>query len=312
MSWERIVLPAESDDLSLGMQIEALLADQRANWPRFRDGEAALRHVKVRVLERDGARVVVQANPGRSASVNARVDPVSIATRPCFLCPDNMPPEERGVTFRDLILCPNPHPIVRCHLTVPSREHRPQRLQGRVGDMLGLARALGGKLFVVYNGPQCGASAPDHFHFQVGSASGVPLLEEYDAAGQEVSPVSSFGRQLLVICGEQPARVEELLMRALTELPSVDDEPLVNIAATYRKEQYNVFLVPRSKHRPECYSAAEPQRVSVSPATLEMMGVLVVADSGHFDRVDEDLVLRVFQEVCLGDEEIHELVERIR
>ena len=312
MSWNRVLFSAGHEDLPLSVQIDALLADQRAHWPMFRDGEDALGQIETRVLERDGARVVVQANPGRSASVNARVDAASVAARPCFLCPKNMPPEERGVAFNDLVLCPNPHPIVRCHLTIPSREHRPQRLQGRVGDMLALARAVGPELFVVYNGPQCGASAPDHFHFQAGSVRGIPLLEEQGTSGEEVLALASFGRLLLVIRGEQAARAEELLTRALGELPCVNGEPLVNVAAVYREGRYVVFLVPRSQHRPECYWAAEPQRISVSPATLEMMGILVVADIDHFDRIDGEVAQRVFEEVCLGDDEIYELTERIR
>ncbi|MCC6492657.1 MAG: DUF4922 domain-containing protein, partial [Pirellulales bacterium] len=185
MSWDRIELDVAAAGEGLAARIEGLFAQQRATWPTLREGEAALQHLQVKRLEVDGASIVVQANPARRNSVHASVDAQSIAARACFLCPENMPPEERGVAFEDLLVLPNPYPILPMHCTVADRAHRQQRLAGRVGQLVRLAAAAGPELAVFYNGPRSGASAPDHLHFQACRAAGIPLLEELSGAAAD-------------------------------------------------------------------------------------------------------------------------------
>jgi len=256
--------------------------------------------------------VVLQANPGRRASVHARVDTASVAARPCFLCPQNMPAEEQGIGVGDLVVLPNPFPIVPDHLTIPSREHRPQRLAGRERTLLELAHALGAGMLVFYNGPRCGASAPDHFHFQAGASGGVPLLAETVARGDEVEPLAQFGRRGILLRGVEPEPVSGRLARIL-EVMADDggDEPLVNVVAVHRDGVYNAFVFPRAAHRPRCYFVEEPARISVSPAALEMMGFLVLADVDHFGRIDADVAHGVFTEVCVDEDRIAAVIREI-
>jgi hypothetical protein len=316
MSWESILLDTHPTT-ALPRRIDALLENQRETWPKFREGEQALAAMRSKVLWRGEARIIVQANPGRHLSIHAKVDPVSVSQRPCFLCPANIPPGEKGIGQGELVILPNPHPILARHLTIPTREHQPQELSGRLGMLLELARDIGPDMLVLYNGARCGASAPDHFHFQAASALGVPLFEEVLGRGKSnaVMPHTSFGRRMLVFQNREGDRVRDLLQKTLGVLFSFGsglDEPLVNIIALYRNERYRAFVFPRAKHRPACYFAEGGDRVSVSPGSLEMAGIMVVADADHFDRVDEATALAIFQEVTLEEERFLALAEKVR
>lgn len=303
MTWAGKLLSQDRPAAPLAERIDALFADQRATWPALAEGEASLASLETKVLEADDGRVMVQANPGRRRSTHAKVDPKAIAARPCFLCPANMPAEERGIAWRDLVLLPNPYPILPRHCTIPSRDHTPQRLAGRVELLLELAQAAGPSLAVFYNGPRCGASAPDHFHFQACDASALPVFDHLAPSRQrQRCAVASFGRNFFVFTSLNEAEVAADLNSAL-EFLSHDapqgEEPMVNVLATARDDRVVAALFPRAAHRPGCYSAPEPDRVAISPAALEMAGVLVVAEPEHLPRVDAAVARRIYEEVSL-------------
>lgn len=305
MSWEDTIIRTVPPGADLSGPIEDLLVYQRGNWDVFREGEESLAGMRTRTLSEGAARVLVQENPGRRKSTHARVDPESISRRPCFLCAENIPPQERGIAFGDLVLLPNPYPVHARHLTIPAREHRPQRIEGRIPEMFELARGLGPGMMVIYNGPRCGASAPDHFHFQACSSAGVPLLDELPAEGKH--RLQSFGRRLLA-CGDRDAwKALEFVNRVLDRLPAHDPEPLVNILAVYRDGRYLAVVWPRSRHRPGCYFENGGARIAVSPAAMEMAGILVVAEPEHFDRVDRQTAVSIYAEVSLNVAEFEEL-----
>src|SRR6266481_5193828 len=159
-------------------QIEELVKRQLRTWPKFANGIEGLARAKTRPVRIDWFNVFIRHIPHRVGSTTAPVDPASVAKRPCFLCAGNLPPEEEGLPFDDefTIYC-NPFPIVDHHLTIAHREHGLQRIANQFGNMLDLAAALPG-YFVIYNGPECGASAPDHLHFQAGWRSLFPIEKE--------------------------------------------------------------------------------------------------------------------------------------
>src|SRR4051812_45493061 len=159
MSWERI-LQIDQPARSLRQRIDDLFVQQRATWPTLRDGEASLEHLERKSLTMGGDSIIVQMNPARRRSTLANTDAKVIAARACFLCPENMPPEERGVAFEDLVLLPNPFPVLPLHCTIADRVHRPQQLSGRVPTILQLAKQISSDMVALYNGPRCGASAP--------------------------------------------------------------------------------------------------------------------------------------------------------
>jgi hypothetical protein len=312
VSWERVIQDTAEHGTDLSGRIDALLEYQRENWPMFRDGEAALSLMQTRIISEGQAQIVVQANPGRRKSTNAKVDPQSISRRPCFLCPENIPLEERGIAFDDLVILPNPYPVLRRHFTVPSREHVPQRLEGRVVDMLALAQALGPDMLVFYNGPACGASAPDHFHFQACASSGIPLLTHLPGGGEDGKlALTSFGRRLLVCSEKGAGNTVGFVSRVLENLPPEDPEPLINVLAIYRQDRYLTILWPRSKHRPDCYFKEGEAQIAVSPAAMEMAGIMVVADPDHFDRVDQQTAVSIYREVSLDAGEFDRVAKAV-
>jgi len=122
----------------------------------------------LREIRGDGWGVKIQFNPRRIVSSGAQLDPESLRRRPCFLCLENLPPEQQAVLYREdyLVLC-NPLPVFPGHLTIAHRCHLPQSLSGKVPTLIRLAADFGSRMTVFYNGPRAGASAPDHFHFQI-------------------------------------------------------------------------------------------------------------------------------------------------
>jgi hypothetical protein len=254
----------------------------------------------------------VQHNPARRRSVNAAVDPTSIAARPCFLCPASFPPGEVGVAWRDLALLPNPFPIVPRHLTIPSLEHRPQALAGRAAELVELAGALGESMVVLYNGPRCGASAPDHFHFQAGAAI-MPAFELITAATRDaVQPVQSGGRRFVALVDGDAARLGARIEAALAAWGVVHAEAMCNVLVRWRGGRGTALFFPRRAHRPQAFFADADARIGVSPAAIEMAGILVVSDHESLERLDAPAAETVYTEVSPTAAEFAAFLERIR
>lgn len=316
MDWRRILEGDPGASVPLRQRIDRLFDEQRVTWPMLRDGEAALEHLQRKALELDGQSIVVQFNPARRRSTMAKTDATAVAGRPCFLCPQNMPAEERGMAFEDLVVMPNPFPVLPLHCTIAATEHTPQQLSGRVGQFLRLAKAIGPDLATLYNGPRCGASAPDHFHFQAVRADGIPLLRQLSAvaAVSRISPRSSFGRRMLVIDSADAAEAADLLGRTLEELrvlAGAADEPLLNLIGHFDGDRHRVVVFPRTAHRPACFFATGREQLTVSPAVLEMGGVMVTTEPEHFDRVVAETARGIYDEVSVPAYVVGEVAARV-
>jgi hypothetical protein len=314
VSWtERLLESARAGD-DLRGPVSRMLEQQRRTWPLLAAGEASFAKVVSREIADGSSRVIVQSNPGRRVSTSAKVDPGSVAARPCFLCEHNLPAEERGVAFGDeLVIFANPFPIVADHLSIPSRGHVPQRISGRVSAMLALARALGPKMLVLYNGPACGASAPDHFHFQAGESRLLPIADDLARAGStsRLLSLETFGRRTLVLRGEDERELGREIERAIDSLARIlgtPEEPMINIIATFTGE-LTAYLFPRQKHRPACFFATGEDRILWSPGALDMAGIAVIADPDHFDEVSASVARAVYDEVSLSAEAFRRWME---
>ena len=281
--------------------VEELFRRQVEEWPLLAAGVAALAGARTRDLSGDGRGPLLRHIPHRATSTTAKVDPASIAKRPCFLCRENLFPEQRGIPFGDdwTLLC-NPFPIVARHLTIVHREHRDQRLAGRLGELLDLAAALDG-LFVLYNGPRCGASAPDHLHFQAGALSELPVARLAQRASGPV--FDAWGARALLLRGPRASVVSDaeralaLLAAALPQEP----EPWVNVVAWRGSDAgFTLLLHPRGKHRPEAFHRGEPV---VSPAAIDLSGLVVTPVETDFERTTGAGMRSVFEEVTIGEAE---------
>lgn len=326
MSWNGRLI--DRSDLgpgaALGESVRALIAQQLSTWPMLAEAVEGLSGVRVRRLSIAGSTVVAQNNPRRIVSTTARVDSSSIGARPCFLCPENLPAEEKGIEFGDrfVVLC-NPFPVLKDHLVVSAKDHIPQAISGRIGAMLDLAGQLGEGWFALYNGPKCGASAPDHLHFQACDAGGIPLFEELETwdrmpvhgpAGVEAYAPVGYRVKLLAAESRDRAALEAWFDKALEALASITGsagEPLVNIAASSRNGNLLLVVFPRQKHRPDCFFAEGEAKLTVSPASIDLSGVLVLPEPAHFERISTADVAGIFAEVTLDDALFDRWIRRI-
>jgi len=297
-------------------QCHALLIQQKLTWELLRANYATLDHLETREIVFDHSTIRLQFNPRRLTSSAAKVDDKSIRERKCFLCPGHLPAEQRALPFEEdyLILC-NPFPIFPEHLTIPHREHVPQLITDTFGTMLELTRAIGSRYTVFYNGPRCGASAPDHLHFQAGSRNLMPLEAEYPKL------VKAFGKPLVERSSLRAYAVIEPLRRFfMVEAPKLDSmqdafkvlytacqasngrehEPMLNILANYESGLWRTFIFPRAKHRPSFFFADGDANMLLSPAAVDLGGLCVTPLEKDFRRLTASQVAQMFQEVCLS------------
>jgi len=289
--------------------VDLLFRSQVTSWPRLARGVEGLAHAQTRAVHIDWFDVFVRHIPHRVGSTTAAVDLESIAKRPCFLCTGNLDPEERGVEFNEnyTIYC-NPFPIVNQHLTIVHRDHGIQHIAGEAGVMLDLAAALPG-YFVIYNGPECGASAPDHMHFQAGSTELFPIGQ--DLAGVQDVAVRNYARNMFLFRGSDRSRLIGQIDRTVDVLSTITrkhPEPLINIAVTWDQPGWTVYLFPRGKHRPHVFHTGE---LTVSPASIDLCGILVAPLEKDFARITGDDIDSIFREVTLSDDIFNEVAAEI-
>jgi ATP adenylyltransferase/5',5'''-P-1,P-4-tetraphosphate phosphorylase II len=290
-------------------EVEELFKRQTQAWPQLAKGLEGLARAKTRSVRIDWFDIFIRHIPHRMASTTAPVDRESVAKRPCFLCASNLPSEEEGLKFDDdfTIYC-NPFPIVDRHLTIAHREHGLQRIAGQFGNMLDLAAALE-RYFIVYNGPECGASAPDHMHFQAGSRSLFPI--EKDTTGLTGVTVPNYARNVFLFRGRDRSALINRIDRTielLAETTGKRPEPMVNIAVFHARGEWTIHLFPRGKHRPQVFHTGE---LTVSPASIDLCGIFVVPKAEHFEKITGDAIAAIFREVTLPDDQFKEVADKL-
>jgi hypothetical protein len=316
--------------LTLAEQCRALLEEQRSVWPRLAQGCDALGRVETRIVELNAWPVTVQFNPARAASSLAKVDAASIAQRPCFLCVRNSPAEQRGLLLGDYVFLANPMPIVPGHLTVAHVRHVPQSYLDHLDEFLFCCRELDEGYTLYYNGPQCGASAPDHMHWQAAPSGSTPIERCLDrgvfsaevdlAEGTRVSFRADANddlertRLLLIIRGRHEPEVARAVRAIVAGLPRREAaaEPLINVFASYRDGLWTVAMYPRAVHRPACFFAEEPARMLLSPGIMDMAGLLITVRREDFDRADRSVLAAIYREVTCSPEQCLAALSRLR
>jgi hypothetical protein len=315
----------------LAVRARALIEQQRETWPLLAEGYDALSQAETRRVEVESSEVIIQHNPRRIRSTAAAVDKASISERRCFLCAENLPTEEKGIEYgADLMILCNPFPVLNCHLSIVHRQHVEQKIAGHFEAMLSLASDLGPDYFVLYNGPESGASAPDHFHLQACSREVLPI--EIDIRSDEPEPaahcsscedqardtfelftLADWGRSVIVFHGNNENELVDWFYKVLGELSRETgmSEPMINIISTYDDGAWTVYLFPRSRHRPACFFAKGEERLLVSPGAIDMAGIVVVPQHEDFLKIDGDRVAAIFAEVSYDEEAVNEMLERM-
>jgi hypothetical protein len=310
--------------MDFNLAVQSLFDRQLSNWELAATNFAALQKIRVRTLAFNDFEIRIQFNPHRIISSSARVDPGSVSTRPCFLCEKNRPTEQLGIRYRDqFILLVNPYPVFQGHLTIPALQHEPQLILSSFGRMLELVRDLK-HYTLIYNGPRCGASAPDHMHFQALPGGNLPIETDFQRGIQcklitenqqiRIYTWPGYLRNLITLQGKEPAVLESMFLEFCSQLNTAfpsDDEPMMNILACYRESHYVIHFIPRKLHRPDRYFAAGDSQLLLSPASIDLGGVLIMPREEDYLKVTHADIWDVFQQVCVGDDIIQYLLQKL-
>ena len=299
---------------------------QLEKWDDARNRYHDLRSVKTRELVVGASSIQVQWNPARIVSTGASIDKKVIAERPCFLCEQNRPKEQVKKSIDnhyDLLV--NPFPILPIHFTIPSVKHEPQLIREAYGEIHKMLEEYP-EMMVFYNGPKCGASAPDHAHFQAGTSGVLPLQKSWKRLSHNLTPIISLNDdENISLIEEYPCAAllirsrsqygdEQLFRRLYEALPQREDEtePMMNIISWRHDDEYLSVVFPRRQHRPACYYAEGDSQFIISPGALDMAGLIITPRQEDFERITPEVALGILHEVSLTKDELQQVITRLK
>jgi len=299
------------------------------DWKLCRDNYDQLKNIQAKKFQFEGYSIKAQFNPGRIISTSAKVDPKSIQERKCFLCEANLPPEQKGILYKDeYIILINPFPIFPIHFTLTNIHHQPQRIEDTFPSLLSFSKDLSKYFTVIYNGPRCGASAPDHLHFQAGNKYFMPIDDEADLIANEYGSVVVDGENLIIQTVDDGLRKfvlfesndEQLLIdsfrkfyRTYSRLMNENLEPLMNLISFYDDEfGWRIIVFLRAKHRSHHYFEVDEKKILVSPAAIDLGGVCIFPREEDFNRINKELIEEIFREVFIDKNKLDELTKNLK
>ncbi|HWR99969.1 MAG TPA: DUF4922 domain-containing protein [Prolixibacteraceae bacterium] len=306
------------------IQFRDFLTEQNQGWKLSADNYSGLDHVEEKTFLIGGYEIKVQFNPERIRSSSAKVDKDSISARKCFLCSENRPVEQNKLDMgNDFLLLVNPFPIFKTHFTLPSVHHIPQLLISALDAMFDISRQMQDYL-LFYNGPECGASAPDHLHFQAGETGFLPVEQEFNSLKKTAGSLILESKHLNIWAFDQylrkmisfetgsiqmGIRTIETILNCLGKIQPGKAEPMVNLLCYYKNGKWIVHLFPRKMHRPTQFFAHGTDQLLISPASVDFGGVFITPRRDDFDKITAADVTDIFSQVSLDDENF-ELLKR--
>ncbi|MBI5807358.1 MAG: DUF4922 domain-containing protein [Ignavibacteriales bacterium] len=318
------ILLEVDDNLKLSKKADLLFTQQVESWSLAKTGYESLSTVQKKFFEFDNFSIEAHFNPGRIISSSAKVDDKSIKERPCFLCVQNLPSEQRAIKIDDeYLLLVNPFPIFDKHFTIPSIHHIPQSIKNSFESMLTISEMLGRDFTLFYNGPKCGASAPDHLHFQAGNSGFMKIENEFyqilnkygntinDTYDFTTTAVTGCLRNFISIESNEIVPLKNEFERVLNALSSnSSEEPMLNIICTYYNF-WKVIIFPRKKHRPTYFFEEGEKQILISPAAVDMGGVLIFPREEDFKKVNRELIIDIFNQVTFNDDEFKTIIDKL-
>ena len=309
---------------TLNEQAFTLVKQQQETWKLTRKNYGELAGVQTREFEFGHFKIMAQHNPERIRSSAAKVDTKSISERPCFLCPDNLPAEQKALNFQNkFLILVNPFPVFPVHLTIPLIEHKPQQILNFFSEMLELSCQLEG-FTVFYNGPQCGASAPDHFHFQAGNRGFLPIENElenleknhskviFQRSGLKIFVVQNYLRRFVCIVSSDRTKINNAFHRVYSSFPGENvNEPMMNILSFFENGNWKVIIFPREKLRPSRFYETGEKQVVVSPAAVELGGIMVLPRQKDFESISNQVISEIYDEVTLPFHRFEHLIKSV-
>ena len=320
--------------------------EQLRDWSEVSERYTALKNIQVKTLEGDDNRLAVQFNPARIVSTGADISKKALNERPCFLCPENRPDVQKSLTIINKYeLLVNPFPILPVHFTVPLKNHYPQCISDNYTDMMEIADQLE-KYFIFYNGPLCGASAPDHMHFQIGARGLVPLERDWDQVYKrnrsriypitddefiEITKIEDTADDTGIFIARYVCPVFVIVTRTIKAnaflfsklyrvltIPEGQSEPMMNILAwnmisnSDGNKRLVSVVIPRSKHRPDCYFKNGEESLLVSPGALDMGGLIITPRQEDFEKMDYRRATDILRECGVQPEEEMEIIRKLK
>ena len=303
--------------MNLQQEVSNLFIRQIKGWETAKQNYNALKTIRTRELAIGGVNAAIQFNPARIQSTSATVSAATIQKRPCFLCPENRPEEQEHISYagKYLILV-NPYPVFPRHLTIPCITHTPQQIKGRLGDMLNLAYELPDYI-LFYNGPRCGASAPDHMHFQAGNKDFLPLEKDWEnikkAQGKIIIQNTSLTVHYLAqypqtVLVAEAVKKEDIIkffdhFTSLSPADKASDEIMVNLLCLFNKGIWRLYIMPRKAHRPSQYYAEGKLQKMISPGAVDLGGVIITPRECDFNALTIETAEDIFRQVSITPDE---------
>lgn len=286
------------------------------------EGVSGLESVLSKIINCGTFAVRLQFNPKRIISTGANVDPVSIKERKCFLCLDHLPQEQQGILYQEkfIVLC-NPMPIFREHFTISHVEHIPQSIEENIINFLDLAKDFAASHAIFYNGPKCGASAPDHMHFQASPKNCIPVENEaviverrrlYKKLGDvSILLLIHTGRSILILESANKQDIEFAFLRltgAMRKAMKTNEEPMLNALCSFTDGMWRIIVFPREKHRPDVYFKNGDEKILISPAAVDIGGLIITPIEKDFKTVDATAVVKIFEEVSVNADILNQIL----
>ena len=324
-------------DMLADSSLQRFFIRQIEKWDDARQRYRDLRNIKTRELTEENFTMQVQWNPARIVSTGAKIDQKTIKDRPCFLCEQNRPQEQiKKQLDNQMELLVNPYPILPTHYTIPTNSHQPQRITKLYGEIHQLLTEYP-ELMVFYNGPQCGASAPDHAHLQAGTSGILPLQTAWQRLSRNLTPITNPSTlspqhqdEGIFVINDYPCtallirsrseetdkKLFEQLYKAIDEGLRMRDEgspePMMNIVSWRKGDTFMSVVFPRRKHRPTCYKAEGDAQYIISPGALDMAGLMITPREEDFERITAETAFNILREVSITQEQLTQIVEQLK
>ena len=299
---------------------------QIQDWPLAASNFKGLEKVLERTYQFDDFQIRTQFNPERMRSSVAEVDKKTIAARQCFLCNENRPKEQGAIEFGDdFLILVNPFPIFKNHFTISCNRHIDQRFIGNAKTLLELAKAMQG-FTVFYNGPECGASAPDHLHFQAGESSFMPVTTDFERlkhserqlfSGKNTQ-VWAFDNYLRKMISVETSSMEEgleiirLYYQHFQAMQPDKVEPMMNALCLWNDGKWTIHLFPRKAHRPSHFYETGEKQILISPGSVDFGGVFILPRREDFEKITAENIKDILEQVCLDQNKFQKLTEQMQ
>lgn len=303
-------IPLEKLRSSSGNWLSNFYFEQKNNWALLNKNIVDLNSLKEKLVKIENNYFTISFNSNRTASTLANVDEKSVGLRKCFLCEENLYPEQQGIIVGEYIILCNPFPVSEMHFTISHKEHIPQKFRAK--EFISLIDIFPAEQVIFYNGPKCGASAPDHLHYQSIPKSKLHLIEFAETImnnSGETTFVNNSFPNFVVIQSNSVEVAENSLTKIIQTTGKYfrsESEPMINVLGWKSSKKYKLILILRKKHRPDIFFA-EKNGIKISPAAADLGGLFVTISSNDFDKMNEEITKQIIDEVTITRKEFLEI-----